>query len=184
MANTGKTYSTSERLRMLDEMLALLREARVGIVKADEYQQNLLSDVDGGVNMNIEMVGLLGPSAQVTRVTVLNMLTEYNINAFFAQLILTSSSLGVDVTALDIDVDNGASKATITSVGSGTPSFNSQLAAGDTITITNAENAVNNGTYTLDINSTATVITLDAVISGGVDNTNDKSMVITRIDAA
>lgn len=84
-------------------------------------------------------------------------------------------------TSVDIDADNGASKAEITANG-GAP-FEALTAGGQTVEILDAEDSENVGngtTYTVDATTTSTVLVLTAVLSGGVDNTDDERFHLVR----
>jgi len=184
---TGFVYSTSERVRRVDEIISLFATVRSSLVDAVIYETEHLARFDGntGANPLSGALALIAKSAsQLSKTTIQNLLTELNINITLFQGVFTVNSMGIDITAFDLDVDDGSSKATITRVGSGDPKFLTSFAAGDQRTLSNSEDAVNNGTFTVDAATTDTVITLDAVISGGVDNANDKSMVITLIKKA
>lgn len=184
---TGFIYSPSEIVRRVDELIDLFREAREAAKASKNYSDSQLSLSDGaGTQLFNELISIQGSLGVILDKTILNLLTELNKNIRLPQAIYTAGSLGPDITAFNIDVDDGASGATISVVGSGDPDFdnaNSPIIANDEITLTNAEDAVNNGTFTV-ASRTSTVITLSAVISGGVDNANDKTVVITTVERA
>lgn len=182
---TGFIYSTSERVRRVDEILSLLAVVRSALVDAVIYESEHLARFDGNLGGTLSggLSSVSQSAAQLSKTTITNLLTELNVNISLFQGVYTAKSMGPDLTAFNLDVDNGASKATITRVGSADPNFLASFAAGDQLTLSNCENAVNNGTFTIDT-LTSTVITLDAVISGGIDNADDKSMVITLIKKA
>jgi len=180
---TGFVYSARERLRRMDEMTRLLNDARSSLEEALIFETEALSLPSGALSLASEMGSIYQGAAQITKITFLNLLTEFNINVALAQGIFTANSLGPNLTAFNIDADDGASGATITRVGTLDPNFGGSFAAGDQLTLTNCEDSANNGTFTLGAVA-ATILTLDAPISGGVDNPDDKTVVITLIKKA